>query len=116
MKKISITVFVLLMILSCGTDCKEVSGSFSSFSASMNYKVLSTYTFSGNSVSYSMTSKTGSQDYKTDSRQSGTFRVEENNVIMNFGGHDVSLNIIRSSNGCILSLSGTNGNYERNKQ
>jgi len=59
------------------------------------------------------TSKTGSQEYKSNGSQEGSFKVDGDKVIMNFGGSDVILNINRSSDECIKSLSNDIGTYER---
>jgi hypothetical protein len=70
------------------------------------------YKFSGNNVELMAISKTGNQDYKSvSSPQEGSFKVDGEKVIVNFGGSDVTLNINRSSEGCIESLSNDFGTY-----
>lgn len=108
-----ILITLILLLQSCTNNCKDVNGDFSQFYTSLRYTQLTTYRFSGSSVKLMSTSKTGSQDYKPGASQEGSFRLDGEKVIMNFGGEDVILNINRSPDGCINSLSNDNGIYEK---
>jgi len=112
MKNILSIFFICLTISSCTNICKDVNGEFSQLSTSIRYTYVTRYKFSGNNVELMAISKTGNQDYKSvSSPQEGSFKVDGEKVIANFGGSDITLNINRSSEGCIESLSNDFGTY-----
>lgn len=112
MKNILSIISICFTISSCTTTCKDVNGEFSQLSTSIRYTYLTRYKFNGNNVQLMEISKTGNQDYKlVSSPREGSFKVYGEKVIANFGGSDVTLNINRSAEGCIESLSNDFGTY-----
>jgi hypothetical protein len=105
---------LITALQSCTNSCKDVEGKFSSFSTSLRYDYLFTYKFSNGKVSLMNTSRTGiGAEYKSGTTQEGTYDVQDDRITMNFGGYDVYLNINRSSDGCISSLSNDESEYNR---
>jgi hypothetical protein len=113
MKKLIVLTMFSLVFFSCANDCKDVNGTFSEITTGLRYSFASAYIFSGNEVRLTMISKKGSQDYKSDGSDVGNFKIDNEKVIMNFGGSDVILIINRNADGCIQSLSSTNTTYEK---
>ena len=110
------------IMISCSSEkiqdsgnCNVVIGEFNQLILGNRYTYSTRYSFDEDKVSMLSMSKVGSGEFKKDGRSEGTFRIVNDEVIMNFGGSDVKLNITKDSKGCIRFLSNEFGQYERDK-
>ena len=110
-----LTLIILIFITtSCSDNCKSLNGNkFINFSSGIRYSYITSYKFSGNSVSMLSMSKVGSDEYKKDNSQEGYYSINGENIRLNFGGSDVYLFINKNSEGCITSLSNELGTYQK---
>ena len=116
--KIQLLLFLTFSISSCGGGCTKLNGSYKHFEyyQASGGSSLKTYEFSGNKVKiYSGWQTNRETKLKSDSSTQGNFRMEEDKIIMNFGGSDVFGYVNRDSNGCISSLSIRGENFSKDK-
>ena len=122
MKKFIFCFLTIGIMISCSSEkiqdsgnCNVVTGEFNQLIIGNRRTYSTRYSFDEDKVSMLSMSKVGSGEFKKDGRSEGTFRIVNDEVIMNFGGSDVKLNITKDSKGCIRFLSNEFGQYERDK-
>ena len=104
----------ILFFVSCGNDCKSLSGNtFIQVSTGNRYSYATSYKFSGSSVSLLAMSKIGSGEFKKTSSQEGSYSIDGDKVKLNFGGSNVYLDLSKSTEGCIEAISNEFGDYEK---
>jgi len=94
------------LLYSCLNDCSNLYGEYqhSEYYQKRGGASLSTYDFRNGSVNFLNLYRASSQAKSMRTSDDGNYRIEGDNLIMNFGGSDVYGYINKDSKGCINSI------------
>lgn len=107
--------FISVFLISCSNNCRTLSGNtFVGGTYGSRYSYVTSYEFSDSKVILLSMSKVGEDEYKKTNRQEGSYTIQGEQIVLNFGGSDVKLYITRESNGCIDLLTNEFGSYKKN--